>query len=120
MKENQNYFPSINYLRAFDEYVGARNNKSGNIYWQQGENGIRIANYIGELIKESLLTNVIKEAIEDYVSYEYRNSFSLTPFGVGALSRIIQETEIGAFQTKKLKVQHRVYYIARLQRITRS
>lgn len=103
LKDNQNLFPSIDYLKSFDEYVGARNNKSGNIYWEQGENGIRIANYMGELIKKELLINVIKEAIEDYVSYEHRNSFSLTPFGTDALPRIIQETVIDAIDVKTLK-----------------
>lgn len=95
LKDNQNLFPTIDYLKSFDEYVGARNNKSGNIYWEQGENGIRIANYMGELIKEELLINVIKEAINDKFSYEERENFYIDFKGGGSFPRMVQQLYIG-------------------------
>lgn len=95
LKDNQNLFPTIDYLKEFDEYVGARNNKSGNIYWEQGENGIRIANYMGELIKKELLINVIKEAIHDKFSYEEREKFYIDFKGGGSFPRMVQQLYIG-------------------------
>jgi len=92
LKDNQNYFPTLDYISNFDNDIGERNNKSGNIYWEQNENGIRVADYLGMIEKRTLLTNVIQEALYDYFAYLGReNVFSVRVESAGSLPRMVQE-----------------------------
>ena len=75
IKDYTNNFPTTTLLDLFGTYynsvenkttyVGLRENKVGNIYWEQGSSYIDFSEVYGQVFSESLIMNVIAEAFNE-------------------------------------------------------
>lgn len=70
LKTVTNDFPSYTPVPSFSPNIGMRLNKGGNLYWQRNSTEIDVSPLIGTTIKSTLLLEVLKEALNEYVTLQ--------------------------------------------------
>jgi len=68
IKDYTTNFPATTLLEMWDENVGLRANKVGNIAWTQGSTYINFSEVYGEVFQQSLIMNVIREGLNEFLT----------------------------------------------------
>ncbi len=68
LKETTTDFPTMVLKEPFEDTVGLRENKVGNIYWQRGDTSLQFSDIFGQVFQENLILNVIKEALHETIT----------------------------------------------------
>jgi len=73
LKETTTDFPTIILKEPFEDTVGLRENKVGNIYWQRGDTSLQFSDIFGKVFQENLILNVIREALHEHITRNMSN-----------------------------------------------
>ena len=60
-------YPSIVTLLAWEDNLGLRPNRVGNLSWQIGDTSIKLSDVYGDLFQDTLIRNVVTEQLREYV-----------------------------------------------------
>lgn len=70
---------TYNEVEPFEQTIGLRLNKNGNIYWEKNSNVIKFNTVIGSIIKNVLINETIQEALNEDITIK---AYDSTLFGV--------------------------------------
>lgn len=68
LKTITNDFPSPVLYQPFSQNVGMRNNRVENLFWEQGATELKFSEILGYIFESTLITNVIKQAILEWIA----------------------------------------------------